>query len=89
MLVTATAVGPEPVTNREFTKVLGTVVKRPTLPVPVPGFVLRAALGPFADEGVLAGQRLRPAVLQRTGFTFADNDLESALRWAIADTPHR
>lgn len=76
-------VGPEPVTNREFTRILGRIVKRPTLPLPVPGFVLRAALGPFADEGVLAGQRLRPGVLQRTGFTFADEDLESALRTAI------
>ena len=76
-------VGPEPVTNKEFTKVLGRVVKRPTLPVPVPAFVLKAALGQFADEGVLTGQRLQPAVLQRTGFTFADPDLESALRSSL------
>lgn len=79
-------VGPEPLTNREFTKVLGRVVQRPTLPVAVPGFVLKAALGPFAEEGVLAGQRLQPAVLQRTGFTFADPDAESALRQAIEGT---
>ena len=76
-------VGPAPVTNREFTKVLGKAVRRPTLPVPVPGFVLKAALGPFAQEGVLTGQRLAPAVLQRTGFTFADPDLASALRSSI------
>jgi hypothetical protein len=76
-------VGPEPVTNREFTKALGKVVKRPTLPLPVPGFVLKAALGPFAEEGVLTGQRLRPAVLQRHGFSFADPDVESALRHGI------
>jgi uncharacterized protein (TIGR01777 family) len=76
-------VGPAPVTNREFTKVLGKAVRRPTLPVPIPGFVLRAALGPFAQEGVLTGQRLVPAVLQRTGFAFADPDLASALRSSI------
>jgi NAD dependent epimerase/dehydratase family enzyme len=58
-------------------------VKRPTLPLPVPGFVLKAALGPFAEEGVLIGQRLRPAVLQRHGFSFADPDVESALRHEI------
>lgn len=79
-------VGPEPVTNREFTKALGRILKRPTLPVPVPGFVLKAALGPFAEEGVLTGQRLQPAVLQRTGFTFADPDVESALREAVQRT---
>ena len=76
-------VGPAPVTNKEFTRVLGTVVGRPTLPLAVPGFVLKAALGQFAEEGVLVGQRLQPAVLQRTGFTFADTELESALRSAI------
>lgn len=78
-------VGPEPVTNREFTKALGKVVKRPTLPLPVPGFVLKAVLGPFAEEGVLIGQRVRPAVLERHGFSFADPDVESALRHGIDD----
>jgi uncharacterized protein (TIGR01777 family) len=72
-------VGPAPVTNRDFTKALGRALHRPTLPVPVPGFVLKAALGPFAEEGVLTGQRLQPSVLQRSGFTFADADVDAAL----------
>jgi uncharacterized protein len=76
-------VGPSPVTNREFTKVLGGVLHRPTLPVPVPGPALRLALGGFAQEGVLIGQRLEPAVLQRSGFRFAHGDLESALRASL------
>lgn len=76
-------VGPAPVTNKEFTKALGKVVKRPTLPIAVPGFVLKAALGQFAEEGVLIGQRLQPAVLQRSGFTFTDSDVESALRASL------
>jgi NAD dependent epimerase/dehydratase family enzyme len=67
------------VTNREFTSALGRALHRPTLPVPVPGFVLKAALGPFAQEGVLTGQRLQPSVLQRTGYSFADPDLDTAL----------
>jgi uncharacterized protein (TIGR01777 family) len=78
-------VGPAPVTNRDFTKALGRAVHRPTLPVPVPGFVLKAALGPFAQEGVLAGQRLAPAVLERSGFAFAHRDLDSALQSALHD----
>jgi len=41
--------------------------------------VLKAVLGQFAEEGVLVGQRLQPSVLQRTGFTFADPDVDSAL----------
>lgn len=76
-------VGPAPVTNREFTKVLGRVLRRPTLPVPVPGPVLKAALGGFATEGVLVGQRLLPTVLERSGFAFAHRDLETALRASL------
>jgi uncharacterized protein (TIGR01777 family) len=72
-------VGPAPATNRELTKAINRAVHRPTFPVPVPGFALRAALGPFAAEGVLIGQRLAPAVLQRTGFAFANPELEGAL----------
>ena len=76
-------VGPAPVTNREFTKALGRAVHRPTLPVPVPGVALRLAVGSFADEGILIGQRLAPAVLQRSGFAFAHNDLDAALRASL------
>ena len=76
-------VGPAPVTNREFTKALGRAVRRPTLPVPVPGVALRLAVGSFADEGILIGQRLAPAVLQRSGFAFAHNDLDAALRASL------
>ena len=76
-------VGPAPVTNREFTRTLNKVVHRPTVPVAVPAFVLRTVLGPFADEGVLIGQRLAPAVLERSGFRFAHPDLETALRASL------
>ncbi len=76
-------VGPAPVPNAEFTRVLNRVVHRPTVPVPVPGFVLRAVLGQFADEGVLIGQRVVPAVLARSGFTHAHADLETALRASL------
>lgn len=76
-------VGPSPVTNREFTRVLNRVLHRPTVPVPVPGPVLTAVLGQFAAEGVLVGQRLAPAVLEREGFSFAHRDLETALRASL------
>ena len=73
-------VAPVPVTNREFTKTLGRVLHRPTLPIGVPRAALRLGLGEFADEGLLIGQRLRPAVLERSGFSFEDRELEPALR---------
>lgn len=75
--------GPEPVTNAAFTAALGTVLHRPTI-VPVPGFALSIVLGEFAGAGVLAGQRALPRVLMAAGFTFRHGDVESALRWAVA-----
>ncbi len=76
-------VGPAAVTNLEFTRALNRVVHRPTFPVAVPAPVLRALLGPFADEGVLIGQRLAPAVLERSGFRFAHTDVEQAVRASL------
>lgn len=74
--------GPAPVTNSEFTAALGRVVSRPTL-LPVPGVALKVVLGGFAEEGVLAGQRVVPRVLQQTGFQFRHTEVEEALRWAV------
>ena len=75
--------GPAPVTNAAFTAALGRAVNRPT-PLPLPGFVLRAALGEFADEGLLTGQRAIPAALERTGFEFHHNTVGEALAYATA-----
>jgi uncharacterized protein (TIGR01777 family) len=74
--------GPEPVTNREFTRTLGRVVRRPVVLPPVPRVALRLALGEFADVGVVAGQRVLPRVLQDTGYRFRHETVEQALRWA-------
>jgi uncharacterized protein (TIGR01777 family) len=72
--------GPEPLTNRDFTRVLGAVLHRPAV-LKVPGFALRAAVGDFASEGILAGQKVRPRVLERTGYRFQHPTAEQALRW--------
>ncbi|MCG5432676.1 TIGR01777 family oxidoreductase [Mycobacterium sp. MYCO198283] len=75
--------GPAPVTNAEFTSALGRTVNRPT-PLMVPGFAIRAALGEFADEGLLIGQRAIPAALERAGFAFHHNSIGAALSYATA-----
>lgn len=72
-------VGPEPVTNAEFTRVLGLVLKRPTL-LPLPAWLARLALGEMADELLLASIRAKPARLVETGYEFAYPELEGALR---------
>ncbi|MEX2317088.1 MAG: TIGR01777 family oxidoreductase [Pirellulales bacterium] len=73
------AVAPEPVTNREFTKTLGRVLRRPTV-LPMPAFAARLALGEMADEMLLAGVRVEPRVLRSAGFAFQHPRLEPALR---------
>lgn len=75
-------VSPNPVTNRDFTKVLGREVHRPTLPIAVPGFVLRVALGEVAGD-VLASARVFPRVLEHERFRFAHPDLPGALDAAL------
>jgi uncharacterized protein (TIGR01777 family) len=73
--------GPAPVTNAAFTAALGHAVSRPT-PLMLPGFAVRAALGEFADEGLLAGQRAIPAALEGAGFRFHHNTIGEALGYA-------
>jgi uncharacterized protein (TIGR01777 family) len=73
------AVAPAPVTNAEFTRTLGRVLRRPTL-VPMPAFAARLALGEMADELLLSSQRVMPARLLASGFAFRYPTLESALR---------
>jgi uncharacterized protein (TIGR01777 family) len=74
--------GPLPVTNRAFTKALGHVLHRPTV-MPVPGFALRVLFGQMANE-LTGSQRVLPARLSGSGFTFTTADARAALRAALA-----
>jgi uncharacterized protein len=73
------AVAPYPVTNREFTKTLGRVLKRPTM-FPLPGFGARLAFGEMADALLLASTRVEPKRLLATQYVFRYPELEGALR---------
>ena len=71
---------PHPVTNQEFTKVLGSVLRRPTL-VPIPSFGPKLLLGgELADALLFTGQRVLPTKLAGSGFAFSHPTLEGALR---------
>jgi uncharacterized protein len=73
---------PHPVTNREFTKVLGRVLSRPAV-LPLPAFAARLLLGEMADGLLLSSQRAVPTRLSATGYTFRYDDLEPALRHVL------
>ncbi|HSK99831.1 MAG TPA: TIGR01777 family oxidoreductase [Rubrobacteraceae bacterium] len=70
---------PNPLTNAQYTKVLGKVLNRPTV-FPLPAPAARLALGEVADALLLASQRVRPARLEATGYEFRHPELEGALR---------
>jgi uncharacterized protein len=70
---------PNPLTNAEYTKILGQVLNRPTI-FPLPAPMARLALGEVADALLLASQRIEPAKLKETGYEFRYLELEGALR---------
>lgn len=72
------ATAPQPATNRELTKTLAAVLRRPAL-LCVPAFALRTLLGEMADELLLASTRVLPRRLADTGFVFRDGQLHAAL----------
>jgi uncharacterized protein len=74
---------PGALTNREFTRVLGAVLHRPTI-MAAPVFALRLALGSLADELLLASIHVEPAALISRGFSFADPELGDALQRMLA-----
>ena len=73
------AVTPNPVTNREFTRTLGRILRRPTL-LPIPRFMARLAFGEMADELLLASTRVVPRALLDSNYQYLYADLEGALR---------
>jgi uncharacterized protein (TIGR01777 family) len=69
---------PEPATNRELSKALGRVLRRPAF-APVPALAVKALYGEMADI-VITGQRAVPARLTELGYRFRQPELETALR---------
>lgn len=72
------AVAPHPVTNREYTKILGKVLHRPTI-FPLPAFAARLVFGEMADALLLSSCRVRPSRLEDLHYSFKYAQLEAAL----------
>jgi uncharacterized protein len=73
---------PNPVSNAEFTKVLGQVLHRPTW-LAVPEFLLRL-IGGAAEELILFGARVVPRKLLESGYRFRYPQLRQALQAVLA-----
>ena len=75
-------VTPSPVTNREFSKVLGKALRRPSL-LPLPAAVVRLLMGEMGDELLLASTRVMPGKLTAAGFDFRYPHLEEGLKHVL------
>ncbi len=76
-------VAPNPVTNKEFTETLGSVLGRPTV-LPLPSFAARGIFGEMADELMLASTRVKPKKLLESGYEFRYPDLTGALKHLLS-----
>lgn len=69
------------VRQRDAMRALGRELHRPAfLPAPAPA--LRIVLGELSRD-VLASTRMAPKVLQRSGFQWTHNDIDSVMRYAV------
>jgi len=76
-------VSPEPVSNLEFTKTLGTLLKRPTI-LKVPTAALNLLYGKqLVEELMLSSQSVFPKKLLDNNFSFLDASLKDALSYQI------
>ena len=69
---------PNPVTQKEFARVLGRVLRRPAF-LPAPAFALKLILGGFAAE-LLSSKKALPRAPEASGVAFKYRELEPALR---------
>jgi NAD dependent epimerase/dehydratase family enzyme len=74
---------PKPVTMGEMISLISRITGKPAY-LKIPGFLLRAAMGPMASETILSSQEVIPSRLLKEGFRFkfeaADAALDNLLR---------
>jgi uncharacterized protein len=75
-------VAPNPVSNEQFTKSLGTVLYRPTF-LPLPEFAVHMVFGEMGDALLLDSTKVIPKRLTDTGYQFKFTNLREALENAV------
>lgn len=75
-------VAPNPVTNEEFTKTLGSVLYRPTI-LPLPEFAVNLVFGEMGDALLLDSTKVIPKRLSDAGFKFKFKELKPAIEDAV------
>ncbi|MFC1893886.1 TIGR01777 family oxidoreductase [Chloroflexota bacterium] len=75
-------VAPNPVTNKEFTKILGIVLHRPAI-LRIPAWAIQAVYGEMGKELLLTSTRALPRRLISSGFDYQFPVLEDGLRHVL------
>ena len=75
-------VAPNPSTNEEFTKTLGSVLYRPTI-FPLPAFAVNLVFGEMGDVLLLDSTRVAPKRLMDAGFEFKYPELKQAIEHVL------
>ena len=76
------AVAPNAVSNKNFSKILAKVLRRPCI-FRIPAMLLKLMYGEMAEETVLSGQNVIPTKLQTLRYPFMHQELEVALRFVL------
>ena len=76
------ASAPEPVTNKDFSKALGSALHRPAV-APIPAFTIKLLYGEMAQI-VLTGVRMANGRASELGYAFKHPEIEGALRDTLA-----
>lgn len=69
---------PDAVQNKEFAKLLGQALHRPSL-LPMPAMAVKLLFGEMGQELLLGGARVCPNALEESGFSFEHSQLPKAL----------
>jgi uncharacterized protein len=71
-------VAPTPVRNADFTKTLASVLSRPAI-FPMPAFIVKLIFGEMGETVLLGSQRVEPAQLVASGYSFQFRELRNSL----------
>jgi NAD dependent epimerase/dehydratase family enzyme len=76
------ATAPAPVSNDNFSRILGKILKRPVI-CSIPDLVVKGALGEMGTEMFLSSAKVMPQILEDRGFEFRYRNLEESLAFQL------
>lgn len=74
---------PNPVSNAEFSRILGEVIQRPAK-LPLPSFAVQLLFGEMGKELLLSGAYVIPRRLLDLGYSFKNQDVDATLKSLLA-----